>query len=198
MTETMMVSQRNGQPTRHNILISQCIVPPEVQRKINHLVTLAQGLLPCGSDPPALSAHLQELIEDASENSTALTLRKVRNLTLDANQHGHSWSERTIPPHKFFVGDLGYIPPGKGFESFVTLRNVMKEGAAQFELESKASADHWCWAQVPIRRQPLDAYTLPDDISGYVTTSLPSSGTVRVNANMILKMGGCSSPANSD
>jgi len=137
-----------------------------MQRKINHLVTLAQGLLPSEGDPPGLSAQLQELMDNETEDTTSLTLRQVRNLTLNANQHDHSWSERTVPPHKFIVGDLGYVPHGKGFESFVTLRNVLRDGLAQFALESKASADHWCWAQVPIRRQPLDAYALPGDVSG--------------------------------
>lgn len=139
-----------------------------MQQKINHLVTLAKGLLPSEKDPPILPSYLQELIEDDGEASPPLALRQVRNLTFDANAHSHSWSERTVPAGKFALGDLGYIPAGKDMDAFVLVRNVIKDNLTQFSIESTPRGDHWCWEQIPLNRQPIDTYALPSNVLGCI------------------------------
>lgn len=147
-------------------------ITPDMQKKLNHLVTLAQGLLPSERDPPALSAHLQELIDCDPEDSS-LTLRQVRDLTFNANAHGHSWRERTAPVGKFVLGDLGYVPAGKEIEDFVLLRNVIKDGLVHFSVEATPYGDNWCWEDVPHNRQRIDSYALPGDVLGWAVAIPP-------------------------
>ena len=129
------------------------------------MVTLAQGILPSERDLPTLSAHLQELIDCDPEDSR-LTLRQVRELAFNASTHGHSWKERTAPAGKFALGDLGYIPAGKEMEDFVLIRNVVKDGLVQFQVESSPYGDNWCWKDFPHNRQRIDSYPLPGDVLG--------------------------------
>lgn len=139
-----------------------------MQKKINHLVTLARSLLPSDSQQPLLPSKLQELIEDKDWNAPSLTLRQVRDLTFHAGSHEHSWYERHVPACKFSVGDLGYIPRGKDWNSFVHLRNVIENDPRALKLSFKANAHHWCWEDVPLERQPLQAFELPMNVSGHV------------------------------
>lgn len=151
-------------PIRH----SREIVTEEMRKKINHLVTLARSLLPSGSEPPQLPSKLQKLIEDNDFDTPSLMLRQVRDLTFHAGAHEHSWYERNVPPCKFSVGDLGYVPRGKAWNSFVLLGNVFERDAEALKVSFKANGEYWCWENVPIRRQPLQAFEMPMNISGCV------------------------------
>ncbi|KIJ18169.1 hypothetical protein PAXINDRAFT_154070 [Paxillus involutus ATCC 200175] len=142
-------------------------VTEDMQKKINHLVTLARALLPSGSESPELPPKLQELIEDNDFDTPCLTLRQVRDLTFQAGGHDHSWYERHVPADKFSVGDIGYIPPGAGWDSFVRLRNVFEDDIGVFKTSMKSKGEHWCWENVPIRRQPLQAFEMPMNIAGW-------------------------------
>lgn len=144
-----------------------------MQKKINHLVTLARSLLPSGSQQPLLPSKLQELIEDSDFDTPCLTLRQVRDLTFHAGAHEHSWYERNVPACKFSVGDLGYIPRGKDWSSFVRLWNVVEDDAGALKPSFKANGEHWCWENVPIRRQPLQAFEMPMNVSGCVLHAVP-------------------------
>ncbi|KAF7966754.1 hypothetical protein HWV62_37209 [Athelia sp. TMB] len=153
-------------------------ITPDMRKKINHLVTLAQGILPSERDLPTLSAHLQELIDCDPEDSQ-LTLRQVRELAFNASTHGHSWKERTAPAGKFALGDLGYIPAGKEMEDFVLIRNVVKDGLVQFQVESSPYGDNWCWKDFPHNRQRIDSYPLPGDVLGWAV-AVPSGKQIDV------------------
>ena len=131
-------------------------------------MTLARSLLPSGSQPPRLPSKLQELIEDNDFDTPSLTLRQVRDLTFHPGAHEHSWYERHVPACKFSVGDLGYVPRGKDWNSFVCLGNVIKDDAGTLKLSFKANGEHWCWENVPIRRQPLQVFEMPMNMSGCV------------------------------
>ncbi|KAF8836679.1 hypothetical protein BDN67DRAFT_973870 [Paxillus ammoniavirescens] len=142
-------------------------VTEDMQKKINHLVTLARALLPSGSESPELPPKLQELIEDNDFDTPCLTLRQVRDLTFQAGGHDHSWYERHVPADKFSVGDIGYISPGTGWDSFVRLRNVFEGDMGVFKTSMKSKGEHWCWENVPIRRRPLQAFEMPMNIAGW-------------------------------
>ncbi|KAH7905878.1 hypothetical protein BJ138DRAFT_1226523, partial [Hygrophoropsis aurantiaca] len=148
-------------------------ITDEMQRKINHLVTLARSLLPKGHGPAVLPPKLLNLVEDNDFAVPSLTLRQVRDISFDLSSHDHTWYERSVPSHKFSVGDLGYIPSGKSFESFVRVRNVLDDRLAAFDVSTKASGDHWCWENTPIQREPLQGYSLPENVTGWAVAVPP-------------------------
>ncbi|KAG2035504.1 hypothetical protein BDR03DRAFT_962428 [Suillus americanus] len=151
-------------------------VTEEMQKKINHLVTLARALLPSGRQVPVLPTQLEALIEETESETPSLTLRQIRDLTWNAEgAHGHTWYERNVPADKFSVGDIGYIPVGGDFGSFVLLSNVIKDGKAILRLSQRSHGEHWCWEHVPIHRQPLQAYELPEAVAGWPVAVPPYS-----------------------
>ncbi|KAG1803173.1 uncharacterized protein BJ212DRAFT_1449933 [Suillus subaureus] len=151
-------------------------VTEEMQKKVNHLVTLARALLPGGRQIPVLPTQLEALIEETDSEIPSLTLRQIRNLTWNAEgTHGHSWYERNVPADKFSVGDIGYIPVGGDFGSFVLLSNIIKDGKAVLSLSQRSHGEHWCWDHVPIHRQPLQAYELPGAVVGWPVAVPPYS-----------------------
>ncbi|KAG2107712.1 uncharacterized protein F5147DRAFT_577531 [Suillus discolor] len=151
-------------------------VTEEIQKKINHLVTLARALLPSGRQSPVLPIQLEALIEETESKTSSLTLRQIRDLTWNAEgAHGHTWYEKNVPADKFSVGDIGYIPVGGDFESFVLLSNVIKDGKAAFSLSQRSHGEHWCWEHIPIHRQPLQAYELPEAVAGWPVAVPPYS-----------------------
>ncbi|KAJ8580996.1 hypothetical protein M405DRAFT_869063 [Rhizopogon salebrosus TDB-379] len=151
-------------------------VTEEMQKKINHLVALARALLPSDRQSPVLPTQLETLIEESESETTSLTLRQIRELTWDAEGgHNHAWYERNVPADKFSLGDIGYIPVGKDFGSFVLLCNVIKDGKAAFSSSQRSHGEHWCWKHVPIRRQPLQAYELPETVVGWPVAVPPYS-----------------------
>lgn len=139
-----------------------------MQKKVNHLVTLARSLLPSDREAPGLPSKLQELIEDNDFDTPSLTLRQVRDMTFHAGAHEHSWYERNVPACKFFVGDLGYISRGKDWASFVRLGNVVEDDAGALKLSFRANGEHWCWETLFSGRKPLQAFEIPMNVSGCV------------------------------
>jgi len=138
-----------------------------MRKKINHLVTLARALLPSGRQSPVLPTQLEAMIEETEYETPSLTLRQIRNLTWNVEgAHGHTWYERNVPADKFSVGDIGYIPVGGDFGSFVPLSNIIQDGRAALSLSRRSHGEHWCWEHVPIHRQPLQAYELPEGVAG--------------------------------
>lgn len=151
-------------------------VTKEIQKKINHLVTLARALLPSGRQSPVFPTQLEALIEETESKTPSLTLRQIRDLTWNAEgAHGHTWYEKNVPADKFSVGDIGYIPVGGDFESFVLLSNVIKDGKAALSLSQRSHGEHWCWEHIPIHRQPLQAHELPEALAGWPVAVPPYS-----------------------
>lgn len=151
-------------------------VTEEIRKKINHLVTLARALLPSGRQSPVLPTQLEAMIEETEYETPSLTLRQIRNLTWNVEgAHGHTWYERNVPADKFSVGDIGYIPVGGDFGSFVPLSNIIQDGRAALSLSRRSHGEHWCWEHVPIHRQPLQAYELPEGVAGWPVVVPPYS-----------------------
>jgi len=160
----------------------------DTTRRISHLVTLTQGLLPADKAPINLSPRVKALIGDnddddddrtnyfGSKHRPKLDLRQLRLSNIEAHTHDHTWRENGgIQPHKFSVGDFGYIAPGKNFKDFVILGNVLKEGLAKFEIQSHASGGQWSWKDFPIRRVPMDPFTLPGDVTCWTMAVPPNA-----------------------
>lgn len=59
---------------------------------INHIATLAESLLPRGSERPELSSklELQKFVEDSGVDTPGLTLLQVCDLTFHAGAYEHS------------------------------------------------------------------------------------------------------------
>lgn len=144
-------------------------------RKLNHLVTLVRGLLPGAQDQPVLSLRVKSLLEgsenddgdagDELNNQPKLNLKQLRISNIEAGAHGHEWKENGgIPPHKFAVGDFGYIPAGRNFSDFVALGNVIEDGLEKLTIEHHTSGVQWCWNDMPIRHTSMEAYDLPDHV----------------------------------
>ncbi|GLB44663.1 putative thioesterase thiol ester dehydrase-isomerase [Lyophyllum shimeji] len=160
----------------------------DIIRRLSHLVTLVRGLLPADNAPVTLSSRVEALIrnkEDDEENDyfgfkgrPKLALRQLRLSNIEANTHEHTWRENSnIPPHKFSVGDFGYIPHGGDFKGFVTLGNVLKEDLAKLEIESHARGVQWSWKDSPIRRVPMEPFALPGDVICW-TLAVPTKGEI--------------------
>lgn len=146
---------------------------PTEQRKLNHIVSLAKGFMPTEQDPPQLAPRVRSLLGDDDDEVLTLSLRQIRTSNLDANAHTHTWTTRRVPPHKFSVGDLGYITSGgDNFDRFVLIRNILKDGSASCPLKSFAYAEQWCWKDFPMRREQIHGYELPWNVSGCVLVGM--------------------------
>ncbi|KDQ54502.1 hypothetical protein JAAARDRAFT_209229 [Jaapia argillacea MUCL 33604] len=139
---------------------------PEFEEKTNHVNALARALLPSASSPPTLSSQVQALLGE--DDDDMLSLRKIRMSSIRLDTHQHQWSVNIVPPHKFSLGDLGYIPPGEDFTSFVTLHNVLKEGMASFDVAQDASGTQWNWKEISMGREQLQAFDLPFEVKGWM------------------------------
>lgn len=148
---------------------------PSEKRKLDHIVSLAKGFLPADNDPPQLNPRVRSLLGDDDDEVLTLSLRQIRNSNLEANAHTHTWAARTVPSHKFSVGDLGYITSGGDeFKDFVLICNILRDGSASFPLKSFAYGEQWCWKDFPMRRQQIHGYELPWNVSGCVLICVSS------------------------
>ncbi|KAJ7468590.1 hypothetical protein FB451DRAFT_1039570 [Mycena latifolia] len=135
--------------------------------QLTQLTALVASLLPSGSKPPGLSSQMKKVlgITEESFGPSTPSLRQFRLLGIEASSHGYAWQKNSsIPAHKFSVGDLIYIPPGKDWDASVTLGNIIKEGLVDFDLERKASGVQWCWKDIPIRHVALQNFDLQESI----------------------------------
>lgn len=144
----------------------------ELQHRINHLTVLIRALLPGSSDVTRVSERLQHLLgEDTEEEEeVSLSLAQIRVAAISVGNHDHTWSQNTVPPYKYSVGDLGYIPEGKDFDSFVVLCNVLKDGTADLNTNQLATGSQSSWVNGFINRQQLQPFFYPPNLSGYVYT----------------------------
>ncbi|KAG1888089.1 hypothetical protein F4604DRAFT_1915996 [Suillus subluteus] len=92
----------------------------------------------------------------------------------------NTWYERNVLADKFPVGDIGYIPVGGDFGSFVLLGNIITGEKAALNLSQQLHGEHWCWEHIPIQRQPLQADELPEAVSGWPGSNTPQHYTLRI------------------
>ena len=131
---------------------------------------LIKALLPSDNDHQAILERLDEMLDD-SEEVQELSLRSIRMAAINSRTHSQAWSNNKVPPYLFTVGDIGYIPPGQDFGSFVVFQNVFKDDLAVLDAVNASHAEHTQWETggVPgITRVPLQAFPAFNDYSGYV------------------------------
>ena len=140
----------------------------DMQHRINHLTVLIRSLLPGSSDASAVNERLQLLLEGDSEEEETVTLSvsRLRRMAISADNHDHVWSQGIVTPYQYNVGDLGYVPEGKSFESFVVLCNVITDGKLSLGLDHLATGWQSTWVNGFINRQRLDSFLYPPNISG--------------------------------
>lgn len=151
----------------------------EVQRKVNHLTILARALLPSGDNIATVQERLHKFLSSIDEDDDEepaevplMSLRQIRKAAFAANVHQQSWFENeNIKPHKFRVGDLGYLPKREGtgeknWDEFVVLCNVLQEGIASLEITSTTEGKQGGWQNGVHRWDDMDPYELPGDIFG--------------------------------
>lgn len=163
------------------------VAPVEMQRKVNHLTILARAILPSADDISTVHDRLHRLLgtidsefEDGEEEPLELppmSLRQIRQAAISINVHQASWFENNgIVPHKFTVGDIGYIPKAKGEENdwskFVLIGNVLTEGLAKLEVSNVTEGKQGGWQDRIHRWETLTPFELPGGIHGYVHASL--------------------------
>ncbi|RDX41179.1 hypothetical protein OH76DRAFT_1489711 [Lentinus brumalis] len=160
---------------------------PDMQRKVNHLTILARALLPSSEDITSVQGRLQKLLgslddEGGLSEIPLMTLRQIRKAAIAADAHQQAWFENTgIPPHRFRVGDLGYLPKrdeteGKDWTKFVVLCNVLEEGLAKLDVSNARTGSKSSWQPGGSHvREDLAPYELPGGLHGWAVVVPPEA-----------------------
>lgn len=148
-----------------------------MQQKVNHVTYLARALLSSSEDTVSIISRLNKLFlgiteEEWDEDRDHFSLRYIRMAAIKANEQQESWFDNTVNPYQLTVGDVGYVPTGKDFKSFVVLCNVLDEGS--LHVVTEAYATQGSWNNGFRHNQQLQAFVLPRNIYGHVPfTYLP-------------------------
>ncbi|KAI0632872.1 hypothetical protein C8Q77DRAFT_1263022 [Trametes polyzona] len=146
----------------------------ERRLKINHLAVLARALLPDSDNLDVVKQRLQNVLsvteddDDEEAGEIELTLRQIRKAAFAAGAHQQAWFKNTVPPHKFAVGDLGYMPEGSSdWADFVVCCNILKDLHATIETTAATTGRQGMWTNRTYERQTLAPFELPGDIQGW-------------------------------
>lgn len=149
-----------------------------MQRKVNHLGLLVRSILPGEDEVSAAASRLQQLLgDDEDEEAEPLSLPLIRMSAIRARSHGQSWNNNFVPAHMFRVGDIGYVPPGEDFKSFVKLKNILDAGMIELEINPFATGWKTHMQMGHFDRQQLQPFELPGGVSGYDFLYLNQSAT---------------------
>ncbi|KAK0451105.1 hypothetical protein EV421DRAFT_1212283 [Armillaria borealis] len=166
-------------PPRGSVILNRngLIDDDEIMR-LHHVAALVEGLIPKAREPHGLPERTRALLTDVDESFNGLmkghapSLRQLRLSSLDAKSHDHVWyTNLGVLPCRFSVGDFGYIPrhkghaaSGKSFKDFVLLGNTFRDDFAKFIVERTCHGTQFCWKDFPMTRQPVNPFSLTDDI----------------------------------
>ncbi len=146
--------------------------------RLHHVAALVEGFIPKARESHGLPERTRALLTDVDEPFNGLmkgqapSLRQLRLSSLDAKSHDHVWyTNLGVLPCRFSVGDFGYIPrhkghaaSGKSFKDFVILGNTFRDDFAEFIVERTCHGTQFCWKDFPMTRQPVNPFSLTDDI----------------------------------
>ncbi|KAK0228791.1 hypothetical protein IW262DRAFT_1293500 [Armillaria fumosa] len=166
-------------PPRGSVILNRngLIDDDEIMR-LHHVAALVEGFFPKAREPHGLPERTRALLTDVDEPFNGLvkgqapSLRQLRLSSLDAKSHGHAWyTSLGVLPCRFSVGDFGYVPrhkghtaSGKSFKDFVLLGNTFRDDFAKFVIERACHGTQFCWKDFPMTRQPVNPFSLTDDI----------------------------------
>ncbi|KAF8622817.1 hypothetical protein AX15_006738 [Amanita polypyramis BW_CC] len=147
----------------------QDVVADEDPLKIAHLISLARGLFsPAGSSSTVpVATKLLENDDDLEyfNDGPKITMKELRRLALEAGIHKFSWTEMSgIPPHKFTVGDFGYVPKDKAFTDFIKFGNIYSDGLANIPISARTYGSQFCWEDRPIQHVEMQNFCSSDGV----------------------------------
>lgn len=159
---------------------------PASLNKYEQLKALLHSLLPRRREGPALSPELEDLLDDADEDSP-ITLRALRALSIQQSRHDQTWQAR-VPVGSLTTGDYGYIPGGStDFANFVRLGNILDdlEDGKAMEVVGETHGTMLVRAGEPSgfppplpQRQPASPYILPDEMECWPVALIPRGNAV--------------------
>ncbi|KAI0351618.1 hypothetical protein OH77DRAFT_1429437 [Trametes cingulata] len=153
----------------------------ERQVKISHLAVLARALLPGTDDLEVVKKRLQRVVsaedeEDEEAEPAHMSLRQIRKAAFAAELEHEPWHRNTVPPHKFSVGDLGYLPQScDDWNDFVVLCNVLQEGTFNLDTFNHATGRQGTWANHFYERQDITPFELPGGINAWPVVVPPEA-----------------------
>ncbi|KAK0239902.1 hypothetical protein EDD85DRAFT_949762 [Armillaria nabsnona] len=125
--------------------------------RLHHVAALVEGFIPKARESHGLPERTRALLIDVDEPFNVL-------------MKGQAPSLRVLPC-RFSLGDFGYIPrhkgqaaSGKSFKDFVLLGNTFRDDFAEFIVERTCHGTQFCWKDFPMTRQPVNPFSLTDDI----------------------------------
>lgn len=142
----------------------------EYEHKLSHLAVLARALLPDEITATEASARLSEILDSGDEDEDDhrdISLQQIRLAALSSRHHEQMWRNTSVPPYKYTIGDLGYIPEGKDFESFVVVQNVVADGLTGLDVNESAHGLQSSWEGGFRQKQDLQPFPAPLNAFGY-------------------------------
>lgn len=132
---------------------------------------LTKALLPSSGERAVVSQRLDDMLraegEDEDDEGEELTLSLIRMKAISCNAHDFTWHNNLVPAYKFTVGDLGYIPDGGDFTSFVLLTSVLKDGLAYIDTVQSTHGTHFSMV-THFHKQELQPFPVPYGFTGFV------------------------------
>ncbi|KAL7278617.1 hypothetical protein ACG7TL_007618 [Trametes sanguinea] len=154
----------------------------EKQRKISHLTMIARTLLPDSENLDVVKKRLRDVLtaedeEDEEAEMSSISLRQLRMAALANGMVQQAWHRNTVPPNKYAVGDLGYLPPGSNdWSDFVFCCNIYQDGSVNADIESRVAGMQGSWIKGGgYDRQELTPFDYPGGISGWPVVVLPEA-----------------------
>ncbi|KAH9893932.1 hypothetical protein C8Q73DRAFT_774184 [Cubamyces lactineus] len=156
------------------------VVSEERQRKLSHLVLLARTLLPGSDNLTVVKERIQRVLcaedeeDEEADVSTTLTLRQIRKAAFAVDAPHQAWHRNTVPPSKYSIGDLGYLPKGSDdWEDFVVCCNVFQDNSFNCATSNHVTGRQGQWVNRIYQQQDMSPFELPGDINGWSVVVTP-------------------------
>lgn len=89
-------------------------------------------------------------------------------IAIKAKKHNHTWRPNTIPAHRFRVGDVGWVPPGKEFKDMEVFCNVLDNKMAKLDVKESALGWQGAWVGGFREKRDMKPIIFPNNIFGSV------------------------------
>ena len=156
-------------------------------QKYKQLKALLHSLLPRRREGAALCPELEDLLDDADEDSP-ISLRTLRQHCIQKSRHDQTWQSR-VPVGSLKTGDYGYIPGGStDFANFVHLGNILDdfEDGKTMEVVGETHGQMHLrtggFPPQPMQPQPASPFMLSDELECW-PIALPPRGNALLFAH---------------
>lgn len=160
---------------------------PGMQMKAAHLGMLMRSIFPGEADANIVHARLKALLHEQDDEEeeeddwvgvSKVTLAQIRRAAIAANGHDFSWHKSNIVPHRFSIGDVGYLPSdseGPFSDSFVVVGNVLKQNMVDIEVVPNTFGEQAAWDGGFRKKQTLQPFQLPYSVYGWPVVATPGT-----------------------